>query len=72
MRRNQINAALFEPLAKLIGVIATVGYDALRLLAWAASRPGDADFRDCGFRKLNFTRRGTFETNYHRKSFTID
>jgi hypothetical protein len=72
VRRNQINAALFEPLAKWIGVIATVGYDALRLLARAASWPWGADFRDCGLRKLNFTRRGTFEPNSHRKTFTVD
>jgi hypothetical protein len=72
IRRYQLNATLFEPLSQRIGIIATVSYDALRFLPWSAFRPGDADFRDCGFRKLNFTRRGTFQPNSHRKTLTVD
>src|ERR1035437_8792693 len=60
---NQFNSALFEPLAQRIGIVPTVGYDALRLLPRAASWPWDADFRDGGFRKRSFSRRGTFQPN---------
>jgi len=72
VRCNQFNAALFEPFAMRIGVGATVGYDALRILARAPSWPEDTDFRDCILCKLNFTRRGAFEPNSHRKTLTVD
>lgn len=32
VRHNQFNATLLEPLAQRVGIVATVGYDALRLL----------------------------------------
>jgi len=71
VRNNQVNPAFFEPLAQRIGIIATVGYDALRLLTRAASWPWDADLRDGGFRKCSFSWRGTFHPNSHRKTFAI-
>jgi len=70
--RNQFDTSFLEPLAQRVGVIAAVGYDAFRLLPWTAARPGDADFGDCGLRKVNFTRGGTFQPNSHRKTFTVD
>src|SRR5579863_282531 len=72
VRCDQFDASLPEPLAQWIGVVAAIGYDALRLLPRTAARPGDADFGDCGFRKINFTRGGTFQPNSHRKTFTVD
>ena len=54
------------------GIVATVGYDALRLLPRLASRPGDADFAECGFRKRSFSRRGTFKPNSQQKTLTVD
>jgi len=72
VRRDQFNTSLPESLAQWIGVVAAVGYDALRLLPRTAAWPGDADFGDCGLRKINFTRGGTFQPNSHRKTFTVD
>ena len=70
--RDQFDTSLLESLAQWIGVVAAVGYDALRLLPRTASRPGNADFGNCGLRKTNFTRGGTFQPNSHRKTFTVD
>ena len=70
--RNQFDPSLLEPLAQWIGVLAAVGYDAFRLLPRTPARPGDADLGDCGFRKVNLTRGGTFQPNSHRKTFTVD
>jgi len=72
VRRDQFDTSLLKSLAQWIGVVATVGYDALRLLPRPAARPGDADFGDCGLRKINFTRGGTFQPNSHRKTLTVD
>ncbi len=72
IRRNQFDTSVLESLAQWVGVVAAVGYDALRLLPRTAARPGDADFGDCGLRKVNFARRGTFQPNSHRKTFTVD
>src|SRR5208283_2739906 len=72
IRRNQFDSSFPEPLAQGVGVVAAIGYDALRLLPRTAARPGDTDFGDCGLRKLNFTRGGTFQPNSHRKTFTVD
>jgi len=69
---NQFDTSFLEPLSQRVGVVAAVSYDALRLLPWAAFRPGDADFGDCGLRKVNFARGGTFQPNSHRKTFTVD
>jgi hypothetical protein len=49
-----------------------VGDGALRLLPRPASRPGDADFGECGFRKRSFSRRGTLKPNSQRKTLTVD
>ena len=72
IRRNQFEPSFLEALAERVGVVAAIGYDALWLLSRTAARPGDADFGNCGFRKLNFTRGGTFQPNSHRKTFTVD
>ena len=69
---NQFDASFLEPFAQRVGVVAAVGYDAFRLFPWAAFRPGGADFGDCGLRKVNFTRGGTFQPISHRKTFTVN
>ena len=72
VRRDQFDASLLQSLAQRIGVVAAVGDHALRLLPRTAVRPGDADFGECGLRKINFTRRGTFQPNSQRKTLTVD
>jgi len=69
---NQLDAALPESLAQRVGIVAAVGNHTLGLLPWAAFRPWDADFGERGFRKLKFTRRGTFQPNSQRKTLTVD
>ena len=72
VRRNQFNASLFQSATQRIRIVAAIGNHPLRLLSRAAFWPGDADFGERGFRKLNFTRRGTFQPNSQRKTLTVD
>ena len=72
IRRNQFDSSFLEPFAQRVGVVAAVGYDALRLLPRTAPGARNADFCDRGFRKVNFTRGGTFQPNSQRKTFTVD
>ena len=69
--RDQLNASLPQSLAQGIGVVPAVRDYAFRFLPWAALGPGDADFRECVFRKRNFCRRGTFQPNSQRNTFTV-
>jgi len=69
---QSVRCRVFEPLTQRIGIVAAVGYDALRLLPRAAARTGYADFCDRGLRKVNFTGGGTFQPNSHRKTLTVD
>jgi len=71
VRRNQFDSSFLEPFAQRVGVVAAVGYDALRLLPRTAPGARNADFCDRGFRKVNFTRGGTFQPNSHRNTFTV-
>ncbi len=68
---DQFNASLLQALAQGVGIVAAVGNHTLRLLPRAALRLGDADFRERGFRKRNFCRRGTFQPNSQRNTFTV-
>src|SRR5581483_1277613 len=68
---DQFNAALVQPLAQRVGIETTVGNHALGLLPRAALGPRDADFRERVFRKRNFCRRGTFQPNSQRNTFTV-
>lgn len=72
VRCQQLDGALLQSLAQRIGVIASIGNDPRRLLPRPATRTGDSDFRQRGFRKRNFCRRGTFEPNSQRKTLTVD
>ncbi len=69
---NQFYASLLQALAQRVGVVAAVGNHALGLLPRAAFGLRDADFRQRGFRKRNFCRRGTFQPNSQRKTLTVD
>jgi hypothetical protein len=69
---NQFDAADLESLTERIRVVGTVGDYALRLLSWTAFAPGHTDFAERGFRKRNFIRRGTFQPNSQRNTFTVD
>jgi hypothetical protein len=72
VRHNQFDPAFLQPPAKRIRVVRPVGDDALRPFPWPALRPWYVDFRKRGFRKRNFTRRGTFQPNSQRKTLTVD
>jgi len=72
VRHNQIDATHLQSPTQRIGIIASICNHALGLLPWAALRSRDADFGECGFRKRNFCRRGTFKPNSQRKTLTVD
>ena len=72
VRNDEVDAALLEPLAQRIGVIGTVGDHPFWLRPWPAFGAGDFDLGERGFRKRNFSRRGTFEPNSQRKTATVD
>ncbi len=69
---GEVNASFLEPLAQRIGVVSAVGNYAFRLLPGTALGARDFDFGERGFRKRNFSRRGTFEPNSQRKTATVD
>ena len=69
---DQLDAAFLQPLAQWVRVISTVSDHPFRLLPGPAFGPGDADLCERGFRKRNFSRRGTFEPNSQRKTATVD
>ena len=72
VRNDEVDAALFEPLAQRIGVIGTVGDHAFWLRSRTAFGRGDLDFGKRGLGKRNFSRRGTFKPNSQRKTATVD
>ncbi len=72
IRHDQVDAPFGKPFAQGIGIIGTVCDYSLRLLSRAASRAGDFDLGERGFRKRNFSRRGTFKPNSQRKTATVD
>jgi hypothetical protein len=69
---DEVDTALCEPLAQRVGVVGAVGDYAFGLLPRTAFGPRDFDFGERGFRKRNFSRRGTFEPNSQRKTATVD
>ena len=72
VRHDQLYAAFLQALTQRVRVIAAIRNYSLRPLPRAAFRPGDADLGQRGFRKLNFSRRGTFQPNSQRKTLTVD
>ncbi len=69
---DEVDASLLQPFSQRVGIIGAVGDDAFRLRSRTAFRSGDLDFGERGFRKRNFSRRGTFEPNSQRKTATVD
>jgi len=69
--RDQLDAALFPSPPQWIGVVTAVRDHPFRLLSRPAFRPGDADFGKRGVRKRNFCRRGAFQPNSQRNTFTV-
>jgi len=72
VRNDEVDASLLQPFAQRIGVVGAVCDHALRLAPRAAFGARDFDFGKRGFRKCNFSRRGTFEPNSQRKTATVD
>lgn len=72
VRHDQINTAFSEPLPQRIGIIGPVRNYTLGLLPRPAFGLRDPDLGECGFRKRNFIRRGTFQPNSQRNTFTVD
>jgi len=69
---DQLDAALGEPFPQWVGVVGAVGDHPLRLLFRTAFRAGDFDLGERGFRKRNFSRRGTFQPNSQWKTLAVD
>jgi hypothetical protein len=69
---DEVDAALGQPFAQRIGVVGAIGDHTFRPLPRPAFGTRDFDFGERGFRKRNFSRRGTFEPNSQRKTATVD
>jgi len=72
VRNNEVDTTLGQSLAQRIGVVGAVGDHSFRLLTRSAFGARDFDFGERGFRKRNFSRRGTFKPNSQRKTATVD
>ena len=72
VRDDEVDASLLKPLAQRIGVVGSVGDHAVGLLSRPAFWSWDFDFGERGFRKRNFSWRGTFKPNSQRKTATVD
>jgi hypothetical protein len=72
VRHNQIDAAFSEPLPQGVGIVGSIGNYTLGLLPRPAFGLGDPDLGERGFRKRNLIRRGTFQPNSQRNTFTVD
>ena len=68
---NQFDTSPFPSLCEQIGIISAIGNHPLRLLSRPAFRSRDADLVERGVRKRNFCRRGTFQPNSQRNTFTV-
>jgi hypothetical protein len=69
---DQFDPSLLQPFPQWIRVVGPVRDYSLRLLPRPAFGSGDADLGERGFRKRNFSRRGTFKPNSQRKTLTVD
>ena len=72
IRNDEVDASFGQPLAQRIGVVSAVRDHPFGLLTRPAFGSGNFDFGERGFRKRNFSRRGTFEPNSQRKAATVD
>ena len=69
---DEVDASFLEPFAQRIGVVGAIGDHTFRPLPRPAFGTRDFDFGERGFRKRNFSRRGTFQPNSQRKTATVD
>jgi len=69
--RDQLNASPFPFLSQRIGVVAAIGDHPFRFLPGPTFGSWNADFFERGVRKRNFCRRGTFQPNSQRNTFTV-
>jgi len=69
---DEVDASFLEPFSQRIGVVGAVGDHPYRLRSRTPFGARDFDFGERGFRKRNFSRRGTFEPNSQRKTATVD
>ena len=71
VRDDEVNAPLGQSFPQRIGVISAIGDYAFRPRSRTTFRSRDFDFGERGFRKRNFSRRGTFQPNSQRNTFTV-
>jgi CO/xanthine dehydrogenase Mo-binding subunit len=69
---DQFDTAAAQALAQRIGIVAAIGNHPFWFLSRAAFGLRNPDLGERGFRKRNFTGRGTFQPNSQRKTFTVD
>ena len=72
VRHDQIYASFLQALPQRVGIISAIGNYPLRFLPRPAPGTRDLDLLERGFRKCNFSRRGTFQPNSQRNTFTVD
>jgi hypothetical protein len=72
IRHNQIDATFFKPLSQGVGVVGSIRNYPVGLLPRPTFGLWDPDLGERGFRKRNFTGRGTFQPNSQRNTFTVD
>ena len=72
VRDDEVDATLGQPFSQRVGVVGTVGDHPFRLLSRPAFGARDFDLGERGFRKRNFSWRGTFKPNSQRKTATVD
>jgi hypothetical protein len=72
VRRDQLDAFSPQSLPQRIGIIGRISNQPFQFLPATTFRLRHTDFPDRGFRKRNFMRRGTFQPNSQRNTFTVD
>ena len=71
VRCDQLDATPFPFLLQWIGVVTSLCDHLFWLPSQPTFRPGDADLFERGVRRRNFRRRGTFQPNLQRNTFTV-
>lgn len=61
VRRDQLDSPYLQPLQQWVRIIGPVGNHPFRLLPRTVFGPPDTNLGELGFRKRNFSRRGTFK-----------
>ena len=72
VRDDKVYASLLQSFSQRIGVVGAVGDYSFWLLSRSAFGARDFHLGERGFRKRNFSRRGTFKPNSQRKTATVD